>query len=164
MASLHEPTPSRVLGVLNTEMLRHGDADMFCTTAYAHALPAADGGLDLRSRAAATLPGSCDAPAGGIEEVGGIGTLLGVRDEVQVTDELVHLAPGDALVLYTDGVTERRDGSRACSARTACTRRRGGSAGAAAEELCAVIEQTIFAYSPDPPQDDVAVVVIRPVP
>jgi serine phosphatase RsbU (regulator of sigma subunit) len=164
VASLHEPTPSRVLGVLNDEMLRHGDPDMFCTTAYAYAVPAPDGGLEVTIARGGHPPGLIRRAGGSLEEAGVIGTLLGVRDDVMLTDERVHLAPGDALILYTDGVTERRDGTRMLGEDGLSAAIQAAPAGATAEELCAVIEQTIFAFSPEPPQDDVAVVVVRPMP
>ena len=163
VASLHEPTPSRVLGVLNAEMLRHGDRDMFCTTAYVHATPAADGGLDLRLSRGGHPPGVVRRASGEIEEVGSIGTLLGVRTEVTLTDDELHLAPGDALVLYTDGVTERRDGTGMLGEEGLAAALEAAPPAASAEDLCALIEQTIVAFSADPPQDDVAVVVIRPL-
>lgn len=164
VASLHEPTPSRVLGVLNDEMLRHGDPDMFCTTAYAYALPAPDGGLDVTIARGGHPPGLVRRAGGGLEDAGAIGTLLGVREDVMLTDEPVHLAPGDALILYTDGVTERRGEAGMLGEDGLSAAIQAAPTGATAEELCAVIEQTIFAFSPEPPQDDVAVVVIRPMP
>ena len=100
---------------------------------------------------------------GEIEEVGSIGTLLGVRDEVALTDDAVHLAPGDALVLYTDGVTERRDGTGMLGEEGLAAAVEAAPPASSAEDMCAVIEQTIHAFSADPPQDDVAIVVIRPV-
>ena len=120
-------------------------------------------GSTCGSPAAAIRPVIVRRASGEIEEVGSIGTLLGVRDEVALTDDPIHLAPGDALVLYTDGVTERRDGTGMLG-RGGTGRGAGGrSAGLLGEDMCAVIEQTIHAFSADPPQDDVAVVVIRPV-
>jgi serine phosphatase RsbU (regulator of sigma subunit) len=37
------------------------------------------------------------------------GLLLGVFDDARVSETVVHLEPGDRLVLYTDGVTEAAD-------------------------------------------------------
>jgi serine phosphatase RsbU (regulator of sigma subunit) len=41
-----------------------------------------------------------------VEELGTTGTLLGVLDEVDLDDRSSQLTAGDALVLYTDGLTE----------------------------------------------------------
>jgi serine phosphatase RsbU (regulator of sigma subunit) len=38
--------------------------------------------------------------------VGSPGTLLGIVSDPDLTDEEISLEPGDAVVLYTDGVTD----------------------------------------------------------
>jgi serine phosphatase RsbU (regulator of sigma subunit) len=43
---------------------------------------------------------------GAVEPLGTNGTLLGVLDQVTLADRSTRLAPGDALILYTDGLTE----------------------------------------------------------
>ena len=43
--------------------------------------------------------------------VGGEGPLLGVIEDPVFADQELVLNPGDALLLYTDGVTEGRRGS-----------------------------------------------------
>ena len=43
---------------------------------------------------------------GSASEVGTPGTLLGIVPDPDLTDEQVMLGPGDAVVLYTDGVTD----------------------------------------------------------
>jgi serine phosphatase RsbU (regulator of sigma subunit) len=45
---------------------------------------------------------------GRIQEVGTIGPLLGVFDRVRLTDVRFRLAPGDLILLYTDGACEGR--------------------------------------------------------
>ena len=47
---------------------------------------------------------------GEVEEVlGEAGMLLGIYSDPELVDQRLELLPGDALVLYTDGLTERRD-------------------------------------------------------
>ena len=43
---------------------------------------------------------------GDVEEAGIPGTLLGMFEEIDVSDQIVDLHPGDALVMLTDGVLE----------------------------------------------------------
>jgi sigma-B regulation protein RsbU (phosphoserine phosphatase) len=51
-------------------------------------------------------------PRGGtVTPVGATGSLVGVLDKLDLSDVVVRLAPGDLVVLYTDGVTEGRRGS-----------------------------------------------------
>lgn len=52
----------------------------------------------------------------------GWGLPLGIFDDAETQTEHLALRAGDALVLYTDGVTERRaaDGSIYGTARPAC--------------------------------------------
>ena len=70
-----------------------------------------------RSRRARTAARSCSPRAGtrcrwslraggAVETAGAPGTLLGIVREPEISEERVALAPGDALVLYTDGVVE----------------------------------------------------------
>src|SRR6185437_301668 len=51
---------------------------------------------------------------GSTELVGTPGDLLGVLpdDEMSLAEIDIELAPGDSMVFYTDGVTERRDETR----------------------------------------------------
>jgi PAS domain S-box-containing protein len=48
---------------------------------------------------------------GPVEVVGAPGTLIGIYPDIDLTDVEVTLGPGDALVLYTDGVSEEPDPS-----------------------------------------------------
>jgi sigma-B regulation protein RsbU (phosphoserine phosphatase) len=43
-----------------------------------------------------------------VTAIGASGSLLGVLDEVELHEAAADLGPGDALVAYTDGVTEAR--------------------------------------------------------
>jgi serine phosphatase RsbU (regulator of sigma subunit) len=43
---------------------------------------------------------------GAVEEVGAAGTLLGMVEDPELQDRTVELGPGDAMVAYTDGLTD----------------------------------------------------------
>src|SRR3712207_7945336 len=49
---------------------------------------------------------------GSIYRVGEPGRAIGVFDDANLTEQEVSLAPGDALILYTDGVVEARSPDR----------------------------------------------------
>lgn len=104
----HGLRPAEVLRRVNAAMLRHhgGARARFATMAHAVMTPDADG-------VAVTLVNGGHPPAlvlraDGVEWIDLPGTLVGVFDDVDLTEIDIHLAPGDTLVLYTDGVTEAR--------------------------------------------------------
>jgi serine phosphatase RsbU (regulator of sigma subunit) len=43
---------------------------------------------------------------GDVEEVGIPGTLLGMFEDIDVSEQIIDLLPGDVLVMLTDGVLE----------------------------------------------------------
>ncbi|WP_372728930.1 PP2C family protein-serine/threonine phosphatase [Nocardioides sp.] len=101
-------TPSAALAALNEVLLGH-ESDRFCTVAMIRMRREGDSwrvvlGSGGHPPAVLVRPG--DPPV----MVGGSGPLLGVIEEPDFEDHQLLLAPGDALVLYTDGVTEGRRG------------------------------------------------------
>jgi len=104
-ASAH-PSPAAVLDRLNSAMLDQR-APRFLTAAYA-------GIRTTRTGAAGRLCLAGHPPAlirradGRVQQLGTPGTLLGVMPTVRLTDVRFRLAPGDLLMLYTDGACEAR--------------------------------------------------------
>ena len=97
--------PATIFGWLNRAMLE-ASTDGFLTAAYLEIRPHAGGGFDV-DVASAGHPLPILVPNGGdARTVGRPGTLVGVFDEMRVHPVRVRLAPGDTLVLYTDGVTD----------------------------------------------------------
>jgi serine phosphatase RsbU (regulator of sigma subunit) len=162
VAALHEPTPSRVLRVLNSEILKHRPPDMFCTAAYAYAVPSDDGGIDVTMALGGHPPGVIVRHGGGLEQAGDLGTLLGVREHVTLTDASFHLAPDDVLVLCTDGVIERREGRRMLGEEGLAEVLAGIGSGATAESIALAVERAVMEFASGAPEDDVAIVVVRP--
>lgn len=107
-AAVHHAEPSAVLQELNTAILAEPEADgRFCSVVY--------GRLELdRCGAWVTLAlGGHPRPivvrrAGWLDVRGQAGSLLGLFESPELGDDIVGLGPGDALVLYTDGITETR--------------------------------------------------------
>jgi CheY-like chemotaxis protein len=81
--------------------------------------------------------------------------LLGLpgRDATQIT---FTLDPGDVLVLYTDGLIERR--GRHLDEGLAALARAGGRVGDSLERLC---DELLTEVGPPEPDDDIAVVALR---
>jgi serine phosphatase RsbU (regulator of sigma subunit) len=101
--------------------------------------------------------------AGDASTVGRPGTLLGVVPEPEISETSVRLLPGDALVLFTDGVTEasRLDDAFGPErlAEFLCN-----WAGKDAGRIAEGIERRVLELQRGHPRDDVAVLVLRAVP
>jgi sigma-B regulation protein RsbU (phosphoserine phosphatase) len=156
-AAMDHPSPAETLARLNEVMLAD-PVDRFCTVVLAR-LRRRDGGWSgLLSSAGHPLPlrRSVD---GRIECVGGQGMLLGVLPEAQLQDVPFALAPGESLVLYTDGLPEGRRGDEFYGDERmhAVVGRPHPSAGALAAALLA----DVLEFQQGRPRDDLAVVVLR---
>ena len=104
-AATHGVAPSEVLEWLN-DALYAGNRDLFCTTLYATVEPAGDGTWRYIS-----ITGGHPLPIllradGSAQSLGRPGRLVGALPAVAATPFEATLAPGDTLVLYTDGVTD----------------------------------------------------------
>jgi phosphoserine phosphatase RsbU/P len=92
--------------------------------------------------------------------VGSGGTALGLLQTITSPVTKVPLAPGDALVFYTDGVTERRRGRELFGS----TRLRDAAAplaGYSADVVAARLRTTTLGFSAEAPRDDIAILVLR---
>jgi PAS domain S-box-containing protein len=159
-ASMHEPTPSRVLRVLNDAIRRRVHDRRFSTVAYAYGRATLDGGWNLTLSLGGHPHPILLRADGTIERLGDAGTLLGIFDAVKVTDRTYHLAPGDVVVFWTDGVTERRnEGQLFGEERLEAVLRNSG--GTSPDHVISAIETALNDFAPGPPQDDVALLVLQ---
>jgi PAS domain S-box-containing protein len=155
-AALHTRRPRAVLEQLNEALLRDGLDYRFCTVLYVSLTPRADHLSACVTAGGHPLPVLVRAD-GKVETVGTPGSLLGIVDVPELTEASVALAAGDALVLYTDGVTEA-DRSAGPERLTTLLE---GCAGAAAGVIAETVERDALAAHGGPARDDVAVVVVR---
>ncbi|HEX6022162.1 MAG TPA: SpoIIE family protein phosphatase, partial [Solirubrobacter sp.] len=107
-AAARRRSPASILRWVGEAMLHHDPTgSRFCTIACAH--------VDL-SRSPARVTVACGGhplpvvrrASGEAELVGAPGTLLGLVEDPDLQERTADLGPGDALVLYTDGLTEAR--------------------------------------------------------
>ena len=152
--------PSMLLQELNRSLLEQSIDDRFCTVCYLRVRPSPDHVRITLCSAGHPLP-LVLRRAGRVHSAGQPGQLLGVLPEVALTDSMVDLHPGEKVVIYTDGAIEDR---RATSV-TGEERLHDSlvaSSGLQAEVTAAVIEEALLeARGPAPPDDDVALLVIR---
>lgn len=156
-ASASHRRPSRVLQRLN-EVLRGDDTDRFCTVALVRLRRQGSSWTATISCGGHPLP-LLGRAGGEVGEVGRAGTLLGVFDEVSVSDTDVHLGPGDRLLLYTDGVTEAYGpegwfGEERPADALRCTSRSAG-------ELVDGLLDQVLTFQPSLPRDDIVMVAVR---
>ncbi len=89
--------------------------------------------------------------------MGGRGVPLGCLPEPDYDEDDVELEPGATLLLYTDGLTERRGESMDA----ALDQLRQALAACAGEDLETVLDRAVASAGPEVPADDVALVALR---
>jgi serine phosphatase RsbU (regulator of sigma subunit) len=158
-AAVRRRSPAKILTWLNDAMRRQDLAGRFCTITCVHL----DTGRE-RIRVTAACGGHPAAllrrADGTVEEVGGMGTLLGLLPDPALVDDRADLGPGDTLLLYTDGITEARAPARVLTEeelRRAVARGPGGSAQALIEHVAAIA----VGKEGTPPRDDMALLALR---
>ncbi|HEY6751874.1 MAG TPA: PAS domain S-box protein, partial [Rubrobacteraceae bacterium] len=162
-----ESHPSAVLTGLNEAMLRQRrehDDYKFCTVAYAK-LEMNEGNTECGVKVTVCRGGH--APPfllradGSIHKSGYPGYAIGVFDNASFIEEETRLAPGDALVFYTDGVLEARspDGVFFGEERLVTLLRSSVDLGASL--VAGRIEAAALGFQEDDPRDDIAVLVLR---
>jgi serine phosphatase RsbU (regulator of sigma subunit)/anti-sigma regulatory factor (Ser/Thr protein kinase) len=114
MLSLRTESPSSILATLNEQLCREGESNMFvtffagCLDLYTGKLHYANAGHDkpyLITESPSLIPAKSNLP-------------LGVFPDTVYPDQTCVLSPGNALFLYTDGLTEAKNAARKNFGRT----------------------------------------------
>ncbi|MGW7524661.1 SpoIIE family protein phosphatase [Streptomyces sp. NPDC054783] len=149
-----------VLQRLNSAILDEGDRSRFLTLLYGEMRPQEDGSAELKVVCAGHPLPLRLRQDGTVTPAAEPQPLLGVIEDLELHEETVTLDPGDVLLCVTDGVTERREGSRMlgddglADVLTTCT---GLTAGAVAARIMRAVER----FASDAPSDDMAILAMR---
>jgi len=158
-ASLQTDVPREALQLLNDALLRQRPGDeRFVTAVYVIARVMA-GGIGLSLSSAGHVPPLLRRADGTVEVLASAGMPLGLFNDPSPSGAEAELRRGDALFLYTDGVTEARRGPdefaldrlQATVARTV---------GMSAERSAALIEDEVTGFREGRAADDTALLVL----
>lgn len=154
--------PADVLRKLNDALIHQQLEERFCTVAYGRAVPTARGMRITVCRGGHPSPMVVRA-GGEVAPIGAAGGLIGALPDIRLWEETVQLEAGDAIVFYTDGVTEARVGrdlfgeDRVAATLASC-------AGRPAVEMAEALERAVIEYGGREPTDDIAILVLRVTP
>ncbi|MEU0785275.1 SpoIIE family protein phosphatase [Streptomyces sp. NPDC006173] len=149
-----------VLERLNSAILDEGARSRFLTLLYGELWPQEDGSAVLKVVCAGHPLPLRLRQDGTVEPAAEPQPLLGVMEDLELYEQTVTLDPGDVLLCVTDGVTERREGTRMlgddglADVLTTCT---GLTAGAVAARIMRAVER----FASDAPSDDMAILAMR---
>ncbi len=138
-----------VLERLNAAILDEGARSRFLTLLYGELWPQEDGSAVLKVVCAGHPLPLRLRQDGTVEPAAEPQPLLGVMEDLELYEQTVTLDPGDVLLCVTDGVTERREGTRMlgddglADVLTTCT---GLTAGRVAARIMRAVER--FASEP----------------
>jgi sigma-B regulation protein RsbU (phosphoserine phosphatase) len=144
---------------LNEALIERG-AGRFCTLALAALSRRPDGVVDAALHLAGHDQPVLVHPDGRTRLVGRCGTALGLLPVIKTPVEHLVMRPGDMLIFTTDGVTERRHRTTLFGV-DRLRREASALAGFSAEVVAARLRAAAVAFSPDPPRDDIAVLIVR---
>jgi len=158
-AALREHRPSAVLTTLNAALHQQSREQWFCTVCYVRLRPQSGGARLTVCAGGHPLPAILRTD-GTVEFAGTPGTLLGVFTDVELTDATVDLGPGDALVLFTDGLTDaERTGEEFGQKWLADVLAR--NVGRSVEEIARSLERVVLGDRNRGLPDDLAILVAR---
>ncbi|GAA4702925.1 PP2C family protein-serine/threonine phosphatase [Pseudonocardia yuanmonensis] len=157
--------PVSLLRLLNETMLEAADPEAdpgFATVVLGTATPLPDGGLELELAGGGHLP-PLVVRRDGVEEVEIGGMLVGAVPSARFAARTVRLAPGEACVLYTDGVSEARGGvdGRETLGETRLAGLLAGAHVMPAPAIAERVEQHTTRWLASGAHDDIAVLVVQ---
>jgi serine phosphatase RsbU (regulator of sigma subunit)/PAS domain-containing protein len=158
-AAQYEHSPSGVLERLNAALVVDPERRRLCTVVCARIATGPDSTAEVRV-ACGGHPPPFRLHDGRADAVAVAGPLLGAFEAGRWPEAVVSLAPGDSLVLYTDGVTDTRsDAERFGAERLEAVLSR--ASGLEADEVADRVDRALLEFEDGPQRDDVALLVLR---
>jgi serine phosphatase RsbU (regulator of sigma subunit) len=157
----HTAGPAETLMQVNRALFTQSSAEMFVTVFYAVLDPTA---RTLTYTSAGHNPPIVRRASAStkIEQLPGGGMPLGLFGEVSLTDATINLAPGDALVAYTDGLTEAFNADGEMFSGERLTHIVGAHPITSAQGLLDAIMTQVTTFVGGAPQsDDITLLVVR---
>ncbi|WP_018252626.1 SpoIIE family protein phosphatase [Salinispora mooreana] len=150
---------SETLIRLNGTLVERGGG-RYCTLALAAVGPGVGNHMEVSLYLAGHDRPVLLTAAGAARFVGTGGTALGLLDSISSPATELTLGPGEALIFYTDGVTERRRG-RELFGVDRLREAAAPLAGYSADVVAARLRSTALGFSTETPRDDIAILVLR---
>lgn len=151
--------PRRILAFLNQIVMQGEHSERFITVAYCRMRTEADCIRVTLGRAGHPPPLVLRSD-GTVTPAGRPGTLIGVTAEPSLTDQMLKICPGDAMILYTDGIIEAR-GSQGRFGQTRLEAILSECAQMSAQEIVNHLEAAVLGFQTELSRDDTAILVIR---
>lgn len=160
-AGFDHNSPARVLEVLNETLLldAEGIDARFCAILFGRLRPHGASAFQLTVASGGHPLPLVLRQNGIVETLGSYGTLIGLISDVSFTDRSTRLRPGDAVVFFTDGVSEARAG-RDLLGSEGVAAAMARSAGSSARDIALAVEAAA-APSGGVQRDDIAIVVVK---
>jgi PAS domain S-box-containing protein len=159
-AALRESSPARNLAFLDEAMRKRArGAYAFSTVLYVRVCPG-DGSTALTLASGGHPPALILRADGSVERVATPGTLVGVLEQARFEDRPERLAPGELLLLYTDGAIELRRGDLSFGEHQLELVLRE-HVGAPAQAVVDAIGHRIEELQDGSPRDDIALLALR---
>src|SRR4051794_8798858 len=158
-SALHNSAPAANLAVLNRALLAETDTNRFCTVVYARICPGPDG-LAVTIASAGHPPPLLIRPGGDVQRLEVRGTIVGAVPEPEFRECEIRLVPGEALLVYTDGVTELRTTEWEYGEARLLETARAHSDDSAEAIADAVLQMAVGAQEGEP-RDDIALLCLK---
>lgn len=158
------PDPGQAINRVNAVMADENDEMMFVTLFY--------GVLDLRNGRLDFVNAGHNLPYlkhtdGRVEALGQIGDIpLAVMEDFEFAEDRTTLAPGDLLLLYTDGVTEAFNAADEAYGEPRLEQALAGlAADANADDVIRTVKESVSSFIAEaPPSDDLTMLALKWIP